>query len=342
MKSKLKFFVMGCMAMAVVGLSACKDSGDEPEGAFRPVDGKVKPAIQWFGDAVFAGYGFSDMVITYENSSNWLSEDIKVIFEPLYTTHLQPLVLDFDDNSIEFSSFYLEDAFKLTKEGFIAKTHILDKTGSFGHTYGSESIDDENTEFAYNKKGHLTSIASSKVHSYSSSSSSSYLDENSEWITETTNYEQKFLIEKTTTLTWQDGNLVRIEISETKTNLLKETDPELVYTASYDITYGNEQNPELQFPIALAKTIYPDNELQSLFLVGLLGHGPAKLPVKIEGTDPKGKKVLLSLEFTKREVNGKSVIASETIVDKLSDEPVSVWNTFGYYYQTPDCPNLKK
>ncbi|MCH5217434.1 MAG: hypothetical protein J1F07_02590 [Muribaculaceae bacterium] len=341
MKSTFKFFVMGCAALVVVGLSACKDSGDEPEGAFRPVDGKVKPAIQWFGDAVFLGYGYEDLIVSYENSANTASKEFKITFQPYYRNGLEPLVIDFGGNTIWVGDTR-SDTLNLTKEGYVAQTKFTFFNYSSGHTYGSGSVKIPTTEFAYNKKGHLTTISVNNYYSFSGTYSSSYMDENSEWITETTYEESHSLYDKTTTLTWQDGNLVRIEISETRTNLLKETDPELVYTASYDITYGNEQNPELQFPIALAKTIYPDNELQSLFLVGLLGHGPAKLPVKIEGTDRDGKKVMLALEFTMRDVNGKSVIASETIIDKLSDEPVTDWNTFGYYYQTPDCPNLKK
>lgn len=167
--------------------------------------------------------------------------------------------IDYSDGTIELDDE--EGTIKFTKEGYLSEISMDYEDEDYGYTYkGSGTL-----KFTY-KDNHLMSI------------SSTYNEKETSPNGDVENWEGS----ESVTLKWSNNNLVSSN-TKYKDYLNGELEEEENY--GYTVSYGQQANKYLQFPISLADYLVDYDEIDVLIAIGLGGHGPAYLPTAVIDTE---------------------------------------------------------
>lgn len=125
------------------------------------------------------------------------------------------------------------------------------------------------------------------------------------------------------TLTWEEGNLVKVDRIYTEKEDVEGEG--LSYPFSFNIGYGNEENPLRQFTKGLSdiRFFWGEWGIEELFMIGLFGVGPVNLPI-----DKKeiGDGIISSYQYSYI-INDNGTIHSETQKERNnSDTIIYVYN----------------
>lgn len=254
----LKFLSVAAVALAIAPVfNSCKsdDAPDEPNGSEAAViDGTHVTSI----NNCHIGYDQHNRPVSFTDGHD---EDA--------------ISIDYNANKIYFEDGELD--VKFNKNGFITEMSSswdlkYEEDGESYHSKGSGKI-----TCSYDKNNCLTSMkeTSSETEKYSESKET-----------------YKYTRDAKTTLTWNNGNLVKI-YSEEKENENGEKDEEHYTT---DVEYSNDVNPYKQFPLSLLDAF--EDGFDVFFAVGLFGNGPAYLPRSMSIEDEDGYTDSYNLTFS--------------------------------------------
>ena len=189
-------------------------------------------------------------------------------------------------------------ALTLNSDGLVASMSVL-----FKLLYHSERKDDtyeHDYVLSYNSEKQLTNVEGSLyIENYDKDNNLEYAKVNESIV-----------------LTWQDGNLVKID--ETYTEIEKVGNPDGGRSWTATIQYGNEPNAYKQFTKGLSDIRLFSGEygIEKLLMLGLFGVGPSNLPTSIKTVNSKYSQYR-SYTYT---LNDKGLIASEKSSDSSVDD----------------------
>lgn len=146
-------------------------------------------------------------------------------------------------------------------------------------------------QFSYNKDGHIVKITETSK-------------ETSTWpyIGESSTFEGNVTI----SMTWKDGNLVKVVVDEIEIEDGEKDHDRYVC----DIDYGTQMNVFRQFPMSLADAFTEDTSWHLLASLGFLGIGPNRIPESMEETYDDGCSGPQTFSIT---LNDNGTISSECV-----------------------------
>lgn len=180
-------------------------------------------------------------------------------------------------------------------------------TSNSGITFSSDTDYYETYHFTYDNRGHLVGWNSKVTEDYAC-------------YTFTKSVDRIYTVyETTTTLTWENDNLTKIErvIVKTCEDLVKEGTTVTTYTETYDVKYSETENSSRQFPLSLACFAIGHKQFNPMAVIGLCGLGPVNQPLNINGTYIDNKPVeweVVTQEFPRGDAD---VIFKESFGDAL-------------------------
>lgn len=240
----IKFLAMLFMAvMACAGFSACSDDDDDDNngGGSSNVtgnesalvkDGKMLLTSITVGDYETTTLGYDDKLRPVYVNEEYY-DDIEPKFSIDYNTGKITIEDDYENLSVSFNS-----------KGYVTKIQgsWKEEDDEYYQDYGTISW-----TYSYDGSGHLVGV-----------------DKN--------DTEEGEKIVGKIVLTWENGNLMKVEDNEVFYDDKGNVEEKNSYIQTF--TYGNQINKYKQFP-----EVYGDDEEYMLFIAGLLGVGSEKLPL---------------------------------------------------------------
>lgn len=144
-------------------------------------------------------------------------------------------------------------------------------------------------QFSYDKDGHIVKLTESSRETYISTEDR-----------ESSTFEGNV----TMSITWKDGNLVRVVADESEIEDGEKEHDRYVY----DIDYGTQMNIFKQFPMSLANALSEDTSWHILASLGFMGIGPNRIPESMEENDDDGDSYSYTFSIS---LNDNGTIKSE-------------------------------
>ena len=186
----------------------------------------------------------------------------------------------------------------LNSDGLVASMSIL-----FKYLTHSERKDDmykHNCILSYNSNKQLTKVEGDLyIENYDKNNNLEYAKVNESMV-----------------LTWENDNLVKVEDTYTEVEKVGDPDGSRSWTAT--LQYGNTLNTCKQYTKGLSKIrfFWGEYGIEKLFMLGLFGVGPAKLPTSIQKVDSRQSS---SAQYTYT-LNNDGTIATEKSSDSLVED----------------------
>lgn len=304
----MKNFAFKWMAMTMavcmgVAVTACGDDEDDNGGGVSP--GEV-PAVSMTDTNGNPVYVRSIGSVSFEYDANG----------KLISFSNDGEVYSIKGNSFSFS--YAEDGEEETINVSVNKQGLISAISYRFYekdNHGEEEKDEGKLTYSYNGKKQLTSVSGNGSWSATDMENGKKVGE---WSGKGTLKE---------TLTWQNDNLVRADMtsSSSETGTYQEDGKKYTETENnkdveiYTYTYGQQKNPALQFPYVMSRSIVGGEDLGGvLAIVGFFGVGPANLPTSgtleyKEIEDGEVDKEGTSTQNFEFDMNANGTIATEYI-----------------------------
>lgn len=199
--------------------------------------------------------------------------------------------------SIDYSTgrIYFDDAdeeegnvtVSFTDKGYISS---IKSSWDYEDSYDGERYKGNATvQFSYDKDGHIVKLTETGKETGTGEGESS-------------SYESNITI----SMTWKDGNLVKVVQDETEIEDGEKDQDRYVY----DIDYGTQMNIFKQFPMSLANALSEDTSWHILASLGFLGIGPNRIPESMEENDDDGDSYSYTFSIS---LNDNGTINSEYV-----------------------------